>query len=65
MNNILEKAIYAGGLGFIGAFSTDWQIYWTREDKSVPFDWRKAVARWVRGFLSGALAGLGIGQVSS
>jgi len=64
MNKILEKALAGGLSGAASAFWIDWGIFWSRDDKSDPFNWEKALKRWAAGFVSGALAGLGFGQVS-
>lgn len=64
MNNILEKAISGAVSGFLAAALVDFSAF-QRDPKLIKtFDWKLAIGRWAAGLLSGALAGLGIGQVS-
>ena len=48
--------------GFVGACAVDLHAYGTSADGS-PFNWRKAIARWIAGGLSGALTAAGLGAV--
>lgn len=64
MNKILEKAIAGGVSGFLAAFIVDISAFQKSPGLIKQFDWKLAVQRWAAGFVSGALAGLGFGQVS-
>lgn len=55
--NLKAIAIAAVG-GFIAAFQTDLHA-WLQSDG--PFDWKKAVGRWVSGAVSGAAVAAGLG----
>jgi len=56
------KKIVAGAVsGFLGAFVVDLNA-WKKATGS--FDWGLAAKRWVSGAVSGAMAALGMGQIS-
>lgn len=65
MNTLLEKAISGAISGFIAAALVDFSAF-QRDPKLIKtFDWKLAIGRWAAGLLSGALAGLGIGQATA
>ena len=56
------KQILAGAVsGFVAAFLVDWNAF-TKSNPGEAFDWKLAFGRWVTGAISGAMAGLGMGQ---
>lgn len=60
MNDITRKALSGAVTGLLGAFLTDLHA-WSKSGGV--FDWKLAVKRWVVGAVSGATAGLGLGQL--
>lgn len=65
MNTLLEKAISGAVSGFVAAALVDFSAF-QRDPKLIKtFDWKLAIGRWAAGLLSGALAGMGLGQVSA
>lgn len=49
--------------GFVGAFVADLDAYASSPDDH-PFNWKKAIARWVKGAVSGAATAAGITAIS-
>ena len=49
--------------GLAGAVVTDLHAYSAAPD-GAPFAWRKAVARWIAGALTGAMTAAGLGFVA-
>ena len=61
--NELAKKIIAGALsGFVSAFLVDLNA-WKSNEAMEHFNWALAIKRWLAGAVSGALTGLGLGQL--
>ena len=61
--NELAKKVIAGALsGFASAFLVDLNA-WKSNEAMEHFNWALAIKRWLAGAVSGALTGLGLGQL--
>jgi len=61
--NELVKKIVAGALsGFVSAFLVDLNA-WKSNEAMEHFNYALAIKRWLAGAVSGALTGLGMGQL--
>lgn len=61
--NELAKKVIAGALsGFVSAFLVDLNA-WKSNEAMEHFNWALAIKRWLAGAVSGALTGLGLGQL--
>ncbi len=57
----MNKTIIAGAVsGFVSAFLVDLHA-WSTSD--APYDWTKALKRWVAGAVSGSAAAAGMGSM--
>ena len=62
MNELLKKVIAGALSGFVSAFLVDLNA-WKSNDAIEHFNYALAIKRWLAGAVSGALTGLGLGQL--
>jgi hypothetical protein len=62
MNELLKKVIAGALPGFVSAFLVDLNA-WKSNEAMEHFNWAVAIKRWLAGAVSGALTGLGFGQL--
>jgi hypothetical protein len=62
MNELLKKIIAGALSGFVSAFLVDLNA-WKSNEAMEHFNWALAIKRWLAGAVSGALTGLGMGQL--
>jgi H+/Cl- antiporter ClcA len=62
MNELLKKIIAGALSGFVSAFLVDLNA-WKSNEAMEHFNWAVAIKRWLAGAVSGALTGLGLGQL--
>ena len=62
MNELLKKIIAGALSGFVSAFLVDLNA-WKSNEAMEHFNWALAIKRWLAGAVSGALTGLGFGQL--
>jgi len=62
MNELVKKIIAGALSGFVSAFLVDLNA-WKSNEAMEHFNWALAVKRWLAGAVSGALTGLGMGQL--
>jgi hypothetical protein len=62
MNELVKKIIAGAFSGFVSAFLVDLNA-WKSNEAMEHFNWALAVKRWLAGAVSGALTGLGMGQL--
>ena len=62
MNEQVKKVIAGALSGFVSAFLVDLNA-WKSNEAIEHFNWALAIKRWLAGAVSGALTGLGLGQL--
>ena len=62
MNELIKKVIAGALSGFVSAFLVDLNA-WKSNEAMEHFNYALAVKRWLAGAVSGALTGLGMGQL--
>jgi H+/Cl- antiporter ClcA len=62
MNELLKKIIAGALSGFVSAFLVDLNA-WKSNEAMEHFNYALAIKRWLAGAVSGALTGLGMGQL--
>lgn len=62
MNELVKKVIAGALSGFVSAFLVDLNA-WKSNEAMENFNWALALKRWLAGAVSGALTGLGFGQL--
>ena len=62
MNEQVKKVIAGALSGFVSAFLVDLNA-WKSNEAIEHFNWALAIKRWLAGAMSGALTGLGLGQL--
>jgi H+/Cl- antiporter ClcA len=62
MNELVKKIIAGALSGFVSAFLVDLNA-WKSNEAMEHFNWALAIKRWLAGAVSGALTGLGMGQL--
>ena len=62
MNELIKKVVAGALSGFVSAFLVDLNA-WKSNEAMEHFNWALAIKRWLAGAVSGALTGLGLGQL--
>jgi hypothetical protein len=62
MNELVKKVVAGALSGFVSAFLVDLNA-WKSNEAMEHFNYALAIKRWLAGAVSGALTGLGMGQL--
>jgi hypothetical protein len=62
MNELIKKVVAGALSGFVSAFLVDLNA-WKSNEAMEYFNYALAIKRWLAGAVSGALTGLGFGQL--
>ena len=62
MNELVKKVVAGALSGFVSAFLVDLNA-WKSNEAMEHFNYALAIKRWLAGAVSGALTGLGLGQL--
>jgi hypothetical protein len=62
MNELIKKVVAGALSGFVSAFLVDLNA-WKSNEAIEHFNYALAIKRWLAGAVSGALTGLGFGQL--
>jgi hypothetical protein len=62
MNELVKKVVAGALSGFVSAFLVDLNA-WKSNEAIEHFNYALAIKRWLAGAVSGALTGLGMGQL--